>query len=164
MSVWPSTVSRMSRASTSPADFSRTSHGKSLWPSMSGDCFSSARARSRRDDEGCCAPAVTAAAESMKVMRYRIRLSFRIMPLHSLVLVSLVAQTLAVPQGVRDRIDATAREIHPQVVEVRRDIHRHPELGFRETRTAALVAERLKALGYEVQTGIGVTGVVGVLK
>lgn len=74
------------------------------------------------------------------------------------------AQTLAVPQAVRDRIDATAREIHPKIVEVRRDIHRHPELGFRETRTAALVAERLKALGYEVQTGIGVTGVVGVLK
>ena len=86
------------------------------------------------------------------------------MPLHSLVLVGIVAQTLAVPQPVRDRIDAAARELHPAITEVRRDIHRHPELGFREKRTAALVAERLKALGYEVQTGIGVTGVVGVLK
>ncbi|HUF24676.1 MAG TPA: amidohydrolase [Vicinamibacterales bacterium] len=74
------------------------------------------------------------------------------------------AQTLAVPQAVRDRIDRDAREIHPAITEVRRDIHRHPELGFRETRTAALVAERLKALGYEVRTGVGVTGVVGVLR
>ena len=74
------------------------------------------------------------------------------------------AQSIAVPQAVRDRIDAAARELHPAIVEVRRDIHRHPELGFRETRTAALVAARLKALGYDVQTGIGVTGVVGVLK
>jgi len=86
------------------------------------------------------------------------------MPLHSLVLVGIVAQTLAVPQPVRDRIDATARELHPAITEVRRDIHRHPELGFREKRTAALVADRLKALGYEVRTGVGVTGVVGVLK
>ncbi len=84
-----------------------------------------------------------------------------------LVLVPLraAAQTaLAAPQGVRDQIDRVARELHPAITEVRRDIHRHPELGFREQRTAALVADRLKALGYEVQTGVGVTGVVGVLK
>src|SRR5688500_1166278 len=96
------------------------------------------------------------------------------MPLHRLALAALLtcaagpvtaaAQTLAVPQAVRDRIDTVARELHPAIVEVRRDIHRHPELGFRETRTAALVAAKLKALGYEVQTGVGVTGVVGVLK
>jgi len=86
------------------------------------------------------------------------------MTLPSLLLASLVAQTLAVPADLRARIDRAAAELHPAVTELRRDIHRHPELGFRETRTAALVAERLKALGYEVQTGIGVTGVVGVLK
>jgi amidohydrolase len=74
------------------------------------------------------------------------------------------AQALAVPQAIRDRIDRDARDIHPAIIEVRRDIHRHPELGFRETRTAALVADRLRALGYEVRTGVGVTGVVGVLK
>lgn len=86
------------------------------------------------------------------------------MTLPSLLLASLVAQTLAVPADVRARIDRSAAELHPAVTELRRDIHRHPELGFREKRTAALVAERLKALGYDVQTGIGVTGVVGVLK
>ena len=45
-------------------------------------------------------------------------------------------------------------------VGVRRDIHRHPELAFDEHRTAALVADKLRAWGYEVTTGIGGTGVV----
>ena len=53
---------------------------------------------------------------------------------------------------------------HNELVAVRRDIHANPELGFRETRTAALVAGRLQAWGYEVHTGIGRTGVVGVLQ
>jgi amidohydrolase len=44
-----------------------------------------------------------------------------------------------------------------------RDIHQHPELGFMETRTAGIVAKELKALGFEVKTGIGKTGVVGIL-
>ena len=48
-----------------------------------------------------------------------------------------------------------------EFVALRRDIHRHPELAFDEHRTAALVAERLRAWGYEVVTGVGGTGVVG---
>lgn len=43
------------------------------------------------------------------------------------------------------------------------DLHRNPELSFQETRTAGIVAERLRALGYDVTTGVGRTGVVGVL-
>ncbi|HVA33552.1 MAG TPA: M20 family metallopeptidase [Candidatus Baltobacteraceae bacterium] len=50
------------------------------------------------------------------------------------------------------------------VVLVRRDLHMHPELGFEEHRTAAVVAARLRHLGYEVHEGIGGTGVVGVLR
>jgi amidohydrolase len=50
-----------------------------------------------------------------------------------------------------------------EVVATRRDLHRHPELGFEETRTAGIVAARLRELGYEVTEGIGITGVVGVL-
>lgn len=46
----------------------------------------------------------------------------------------------------------------------RRDIHAHPELGFKEVRTAKLVADHLKKLGLEVRTGVGGTGVVGVLR
>jgi len=45
-----------------------------------------------------------------------------------------------------------------------RDIHAHPELAFQEKRTAALVAARLRDLGYDTTTGVGLTGVVGVCK
>ena len=54
-----------------------------------------------------------------------------------------------------------AHKIESQLVSWRRDIHRHPELGFQETRTAALVADHLRSLGYRVRTGVGRTGVVG---
>lgn len=47
-----------------------------------------------------------------------------------------------------------------QLVATRRDLHQHPELGFEETRTSTLAAERLRRLGYEVRTGVGKTGVV----
>ncbi len=50
------------------------------------------------------------------------------------------------------------------LIATRRDIHQHPELGFEETRTAALVAERLRKLDYHVTTGVGKTGVVGLKK
>jgi amidohydrolase len=49
------------------------------------------------------------------------------------------------------------------LVHTRRDLHRHPEIGFQEFRTAGIVAERLRAAGYEVQTGIAETGVIGTL-
>lgn len=45
-----------------------------------------------------------------------------------------------------------------------KDVHAHPELSMQETRTAGLVADRLRAAGYEVATGIGKTGVVGLLR
>jgi amidohydrolase len=48
-----------------------------------------------------------------------------------------------------------------RLIETRRDLHRHPELGFEERRTAGIVAERLGAAGYEVRTGVAETGVVG---
>src|SRR5581483_8341431 len=51
-----------------------------------------------------------------------------------------------------------------ELTEIRRDIHRHPELCYDEHRTAALVAERLQSFGVEVTRGIAKTGVVGSLK
>ena len=51
-----------------------------------------------------------------------------------------------------------------QFIRIRRDIHSHPELGFKEHRTAALVARLLSEWGYAVTTGVGGTGVVGQLK
>jgi amidohydrolase len=56
-----------------------------------------------------------------------------------------------------------ARDLYPQLVEWRRQIHMHPELGFQEEKTAALVAETLTRLGLRVQTNVGITGVVGIL-
>lgn len=47
---------------------------------------------------------------------------------------------------------------------IRRDLHRHPELGFNEVRTAGIVADELRALGFRVQTGVAETGVVGLLQ
>jgi amidohydrolase len=50
------------------------------------------------------------------------------------------------------------------LVTLRRDFHRHPELSFEERRTAEIIAERLQAAKLEVRTGLGRTGVVGVLR
>jgi amidohydrolase len=51
----------------------------------------------------------------------------------------------------------------PDLEALYKDIHAHPELSMQETRTAGLAAERLRAAGYEVTTGVGKTGVVGLL-
>jgi hippurate hydrolase len=58
---------------------------------------------------------------------------------------------------------AAMSELAVEMRAIRRDIHRHPELAFNERRTAALVAERLRAWGIEVHERIGKTGLVGVL-
>jgi amidohydrolase len=50
------------------------------------------------------------------------------------------------------------------LIEWRRDFHRHPELAFEEVRTSGIVAEHLRGLGLEVQAGVGQTGVVGILE
>lgn len=63
-----------------------------------------------------------------------------------------------------EAVRAAVEKMTPRLVETRRDLHMHPELGNRETRTGALVAERLRALGLEVRHPVAHTGVVGVLK
>jgi amidohydrolase len=55
---------------------------------------------------------------------------------------------------------ATDDEVR-ELVRLRRDFHRHPELGYQETRTAAIVAKRLQELDYSVREGVAVTGVLG---
>jgi amidohydrolase len=57
-----------------------------------------------------------------------------------------------------------ARALHADLVRLRRDFHRHPELAFQETRTASTVARELEALGLEPRTGVGGTGVVAELR
>src|SRR5437868_12269939 len=52
----------------------------------------------------------------------------------------------------------------PDLEALYKDVHSHPELSMQETRTAGLAADRLRAADYEVTTGVGKTGVVGVLR
>ncbi len=59
---------------------------------------------------------------------------------------------------------AEAQTIREHLIAWRRDFHMHPELGFQEQRTAGIITERLRELGYQVQTGIAHTGVVGLLR
>ncbi|MCK8492965.1 MULTISPECIES: amidohydrolase [Spirosoma] len=62
------------------------------------------------------------------------------------------------------RMDKTAEGLEKKVVAWRRDFHQHPELGNREFQTASKIAAHLQSLGIEVKTGVGKTGVVGLLK
>ena len=61
-------------------------------------------------------------------------------------------------------ITKKADKMEQKVIAWRHDFHQNPELGNRETRTAAIIAKHLQSLGIEVQTGVAVTGVVGILK
>ncbi len=65
---------------------------------------------------------------------------------------------------IATEINRLASEVESKVIEWRRDIHQNPELGNREFRTAAKVADHLRSLGIEVQTEVGHTGVVGLLR
>ena len=60
--------------------------------------------------------------------------------------------------------DARISEKRSDLIELRRDLHRHPEVSGNEERTARVVAERLRQLGFEVTTGVGGHGVVGLLE
>ena len=75
-------------------------------------------------------------------------------------LVSAMAGAAAEDARVTSAVDA----VMPQVVAWRRDFHQHPELGNGEFRTARIVADELKKLGFEVKTGVAHTGVVGLLR
>ncbi|MCU0397097.1 MAG: amidohydrolase [Cyclobacteriaceae bacterium] len=65
---------------------------------------------------------------------------------------------------LQSKVDQMAVAIEPRMIEWRRNIHQNPELGNREFKTSAKIAEHLKSLGIEVQTGVAHTGVVGILK
>lgn len=76
----------------------------------------------------------------------------------------LAMATPAAAQSFDKAVFDAAKKIQPKVVEWRRDIHEHPELGNSEVRTSKVVADHLRKLGYEVRTGVAKTGVVAVLK
>ncbi|MDO8966176.1 MAG: amidohydrolase [Algoriphagus sp.] len=76
----------------------------------------------------------------------------------------LISGTAFGQTKLRPEIDKKATAIEDKVIEWRRDIHQNPELGNNEVRTAKKIADHLRALGIEVQEGVAVTGVVGILK
>ncbi|MDB9712771.1 amidohydrolase [Flavobacteriaceae bacterium] len=81
-----------------------------------------------------------------------------------LVLIALLSFSALYSQSNTFKSDLIVNDIEQKVIDWRRDIHQYPELGNREVRTAALVAKHLRALGMDVQTNVGVTGVIAVLK
>jgi amidohydrolase len=86
----------------------------------------------------------------------------------------VLALLLAIPVPVQGQpsssrlspanLDSQVSEVLSQVVEWRRDFHKNPELGNREVRTSKIIADHLRAIGYEVKTGVARTGVVALLR
>jgi amidohydrolase len=72
--------------------------------------------------------------------------------------------TVVYADSLKNKADPLIDSVQEKVVAWRRDIHEHPELGNREFRTAALIAEHLGSLGMEVKTEVAHTGVVGLLR
>ena len=66
--------------------------------------------------------------------------------------------------AVRELVQSKIQERSPELLAFYKDLHAHPELSFMEEQTSAHVADRLRRAGYEVSTGLGKYGVVGVLR
>lgn len=75
-----------------------------------------------------------------------------------------VTDTPAEKPAYFDRLLSEIDQDGDRLINIFKDIHQNPELAFMETRTAGIVADELRTLGYEVKTGIGQTGVVGILR
>jgi amidohydrolase len=76
----------------------------------------------------------------------------------------LLAAAPALAQDLDSRIDQEVERAAPAMIEIRHRLHQNPELSYRETQTAALVADHLRKLGLEVKTGVAKTGVLAVLR
>src|SRR4029453_19572016 len=79
-------------------------------------------------------------------------------------LFGILAWAVAATGAPAAEIQSATESLTASLVATRRDIHSHPELGNRETRTGKLVADRLTALGLEVRYPVAKTGVVGILR
>jgi len=99
----------------------------------------------------------------MRTSHLLFRFAFTVLVLFTAGTGASAQETVSV-EALREEADRRAAEVEDKVVAWRRDIHENPELGNREFRTAELVAEHLRSLGIEVQTGVAHTGVVGVLR
>ena len=84
--------------------------------------------------------------------------------LNAILLCLLAIPTFAADSDKSPASTAAVQAVFPQVETLYLDLHQHPELSFHEERTAATLAEGLRKLGFEVSTGVGKLGVVGVLR
>lgn len=84
--------------------------------------------------------------------------------IHRLLGIALLLGSAAHAQAQDAAALQALQNLQPKMVEWRRDMHQHPELGTHEVRTAKLVADQLRALGLEPRTGIASTGVTAILK
>lgn len=80
------------------------------------------------------------------------------------VIVVMFSLQLFAQQTISSQIDQKAQAVQAKLVEWRRYLHQHPELGNREFNTAKFIADHLRPLGIEIKTGVAKTGVVGILK
>jgi amidohydrolase len=74
------------------------------------------------------------------------------------------AQPVATADMFAPEVSGTVKRIYPDLEVIYKDIHSHPELGFEEVRTAAKLAEDMRALGFQVTEKVGKTGVVAILR
>jgi amidohydrolase len=88
----------------------------------------------------------------------------RIPKLTCLTGIALLFCIVSFAQTIQQQIDQKSKTELTKVIEWRRYLHQHPELGNREFKTAEMIARHLKGLGIEVKTGVAKTGVVGILK
>ncbi|MGB4770768.1 MAG: amidohydrolase [Chitinophagaceae bacterium] len=90
-----------------------------------------------------------------------------LLPIFCFLFMHAMAQKKAVPKKTSvlplTEIEAIVAKDSLKMIDVFKDLHTNPELGFMETRTASIVAAHLKSLGFDVKEGIGKTGVVGIL-
>jgi metal-dependent amidase/aminoacylase/carboxypeptidase family protein len=85
-------------------------------------------------------------------------------PPSSLARAAAAPPTAASVPSLSPAVDTALQRAKSRLIEFRRDLHRHPEVSGQEERTARKVADRLRALGLEVRTGVGGHGVVAILK
>src|SRR6516225_4308582 len=83
----------------------------------------------------------------------------------SLLLIGSVAAGTAaeLPGVTREAVQSRIEKEYPDLFELYKQLHSHPELSFQEVQTSARMAEELRKAGFEVTTGVGKYGVVGVL-
>ncbi|MCX6952034.1 MAG: amidohydrolase [Verrucomicrobia bacterium] len=91
-------------------------------------------------------------------------MTFRTLAITALSAAALATATAAPDAALREAVAKKIAAEYPSLEAIYKDLHAHPELSFMETRTAALVARELRALGFEVTEKVGNTGVVAVMK